>query len=241
MIYTTSPSAATNVPAPDLAAPPAPSLGTDCMIDARYAPLIGVTAILRLIGPTTICAIDPFRSGVSACWLDEGTRAAVSDWVERHNAAGRNIYFTLNEPVAGLAKKPAKTQIISLRGFAADNDAKNGRSLDEAFAAIGRVGVKPNLIIATGGGFQPVWKLPEPLSATEENIRRVEGIGKRIVRLTGSDTVQNVDRILRLPFTKNFPDKKKRDAGRVVCCSGLLLPQGGGSDGRTDIRVGCVE
>jgi hypothetical protein len=211
-------------------ATPTPPLGGHD-VDCRCAPLLAVTVILSHIGRTTLCAIHPEAGGLRGFWLDEATLPYAADWVERHNAAGRNIYFTLNEPAFGLAKKPAKTQIISLRGFAADNDAKNGRSLDEAFAAIGRAGIAPNMIIATGGGFQPVWKLPEPLPATEENIRRVEAVGKRIVRLTGSDAVQNVDRILRLPFTKNFPNKIKIQACRTVCLSGLVLPKSGVADG----------
>jgi hypothetical protein len=217
-----------------------PSLGGH-QLDVRYAPLLGATVILHFIGPTTLCAIHPDTPGLRGYWLDPSTLPHAVDWVERHNAAGRNIYFALNAPVAGLATKPSKSEIIDLRGVPADVDAKNGRSIDEAFDVIGQVGIDPTLIIATGGGFQPVWRLPEPLPATEDNVRRVEAAGKRIARLTGGDAVHDIGRILRLPFTKNFPNKKKRDAGRVVCCSGLLLPQGGGSHGRADIRMGSVE
>lgn len=219
---------------------PTPLLGGHSL-DTRWAPLLGVTVVLNRIGPATLCAIHPETGGLRGFWLDQSTLSDAADWVERHNAAGFNIYFTLNLPQSGLSKKPAKAEIIELRGLAADIDAKNGRSPEEAFAAIGRAGISPNLIIATGGGFQPVWKLPEPLAATTENVRQVEAIGKRIVQLTGSDAVQNIDRIFRLPFTYNFPNEIKRKAGRVVCFSGLLLPKSGGSDGWRDIGMGCLE
>jgi hypothetical protein len=179
--------------------------------------------VLEHIGPTTLCAIHPHVPGLLGCWLDDEKVTATAEWVERLNAEGYNIYFTLNLPNAGLTKKPSKREIVELRALAADIDAKNGRSLDEAFALIGRVKVPPNLVIATGGGFQPIWKFAEPLPATDENIRRVEALGRRIVRLTGSDPIQNIDRILRMPFTLNYPNAAKRAAGRVPCLSGLVL------------------
>jgi hypothetical protein len=81
----------------------------------------------------------------------------------------------------------------------------------------------PTMTIMTGGGFQPIWMFAASLPATAENLRRAEALGKRIAELTGGDPVQNVDRILRLPFTINRPDQKKRDAGRVTCPSGIVV------------------
>jgi hypothetical protein len=208
-----------------------PTLNANYTIDARDDPFLGVTAILGLIGPTTLCAINPFADGVLAYWLEQATCAAAAEWIERRTAAGENVYYVLNLPQQGLAKKPAKAEILELRGLAADIDAKNGRSLDDALAAIDRVGITPTLVVATGGGFQPIWMLRDPLPATEENSQRVEAIGARIMHLTRGDPIQNIDRILRLPFTRNFPNKTKIEAGRVVCCSGLLLPKYGVSDG----------
>jgi hypothetical protein len=212
-----------------MTAGPASPLAGGYDLDARYVPQLGVTVILNHIGPATLCAIHPQGGRVPGFWLDGSTSAAAAEWIEQFNTAGYNLYFTLNAPLPGLAKKPSKSKIVELRGIGADIDAKDGRSLDEAFAAIYRVGVSPNLIIATGGGFQPIWLLPEPLSATNENVHLVEATGARIVRVTGSDPVQNIDRILRIPFTTNFPNATKAAAGRVVCCSGLVVRRIGGS------------
>lgn len=201
-------------------------------IQAAFEPLRGLKLILDQLGPTTLCALEPDTGVSRGCWLDRENLDHTCKWVEKHNADGFNIYFTLNLPKPGLAKKPSKAEITALRGLPADIDAKHGRSLADAFALVGNVQARPNLIIATGGGFQPIWMFPERLPANAKNVGRVEAAGKRLVKVTGSDPIQNIDRILRMPFTMNFPNKKKIAAGRVVCPSGLVLPTTGGLDGQ---------
>lgn len=112
---------------------------------------------------------------------------------------------------------------MSLRTCYADIDTKNGRSMAGAFAAISTVKLPPDLVLLTGGGFQPLWLFKQPLPNTEVNASRVEALGAQIAELTGGDAVANVDRILRLPFTVNYPNQKKRSAGRVACLSGVVL------------------
>ena len=217
------------------------SLGGGYSINAGYDPLFGVTFIQNNVGNTTLCAIHPSTRMVRACWMQESNLANIAAWVDQYNTKGFNTYFTLNLPKPGLKKKPSKDEIAELRGVAGDNDAKAGRSLDEAFATIGRMGIPPSFITATGGGFQPIWMFSEPLPATDRNAQLVEAVGARIVQLMGSDPVQNIDRILRIPFTKNFPTATKAAAGRIVCCSGLVIPNIGENDGQTDIGMGNLE
>lgn len=103
----------------------------------------------------------------------------------------------------------------------ADLDAKGGRTLDQLRDALLLLPT-PSVIIASGGGYQPIWLLPEPIPATPEAIIHSETLSRRIAGLAGGDAVQSVDHILRMPFTLNFPDETKRAAGRTVCASGLL-------------------
>jgi hypothetical protein len=156
-------------------------------------------------------------------WLDMATFPNVADWAAQRNAAGANLYFTLNEPVTGLCKKAAKSDIRTLRGAAADIDAKQGRSLEEARMAIEIIPCRPSLIIMSGGGWQPLWLFDVPIQATPDAVSRAEAVGRKIAALTGGDAVQSVDHIFRLPFTINHPNRKKRAEGRTDCLSGILV------------------
>jgi hypothetical protein len=186
---------------------------------------MGCKLILNAIGATTLVAIQP-DGGIGAAWLDRMTLAATTDWAARLNGAGANLYFTLNEPLPGLCRKAAKAAIRMLRGIGADIDAKDGRSLEDAWMALGTVPHPPSLLIMSGGGWQPLWLFDVPIEVTPETVSQVEAVGRRIAALTGGDAVQNIDRIFRLPFTVNHPNKKKRAQGRTACLSGILL-QGG--------------
>ena len=75
----------------------------------------------------------------------------------------------------------------------------------------------------SGGGYQPIWLLDPPVPATPDAVQRAESITKETATLLGGDNIQNVDRLLRMPFTINYPNRKKRDGGRVPCQSGVLV------------------
>jgi hypothetical protein len=158
-----------------------------------------------------------------AVWLDAATLSNAASWAAHRNAAGANLYFTLNEPSPGLSRKPSKLDIRLLRGIGADIDAKNGRSIEDALGAIGVIARAPSLLIMSGGGWQPLWLFDAPVQATPDAVPRVETVGRKIAALAGGDAVQNIDRIFRLPFTINHPNKKKRAEGRTECLSGLLV------------------
>jgi Mesyanzhinovviridae DNA primase len=75
----------------------------------------------------------------------------------------------------------------------------------------------PTAIIFSGGGYQALWRLNDVLKVGEDqNIARVESLNKRrIAELGGDPSCFNVDRIMRLPGTVNFPNGRKRNKGRV--------------------------
>lgn len=186
-------------------------------------PALGCRLILGAIGPTTLVAIRPDSGMDGAAWLDAATLPNAASWVAHRNASGVNLYFTLNEPLTGLCKKAAKSDIHILRGIGADVDAKQGRSLEDARAAINVIPSRPSLIIMSGGGWQPLWLFEPAVQATPDSVSRVEAVGRKIATLTGGDAVQSVDHIFRLPFTVNHPNQKKRAEGRTACLSGVLV------------------
>ncbi len=176
-----------------------------------------------MLGPTTVVAIHPDSGGIKAKWLDPTTLTATTEWAERLNATGYNLYFCPNEPRRRTSKKPRKADIEGIRAVYADVDAKDGRTSEQAWGAILALPAPPSLTIMTGGGFQPVWLLKEPVPASAETALQAEAISGRIAELSLGDPVGNIDRILRVPFTLNFPTAKKRAAGRTPCPAGLVV------------------
>ena len=183
----------------------------------------GVEWILRELGSTTLVAIHPDSAAIRASWLDETCVGRATRWAAQLNGADFNIYFTANLPRHGLEKKPTKADIETVRCIFADLDAKDGRTMDACLEALTQLSKQPSFVIMSGGGYQPIWLLDQPIPATTEAVQRAESIARATATLLGGDSIQNVDRILRVPFTINYPNKKKRDGGRVPCPSGVLV------------------
>jgi hypothetical protein len=186
----------------------------------------GVRLVARLLGSSTLIAINPDTGVVKGFYMDCSNTAPAGEWAKRWNTDGYNIYYGSNRTRPDLSGKASKVDIDGLRLVAADVDAKNGRTLDQALADCRALPIQPSCIVMTGGGFQPIWVLPEVLPATDENTRRIEMLGKRIAEVAGGDAIQDIGRILRLPFTTNYPNAKKRADGRVPCLSGLVTGRG---------------
>ena len=142
----------------------------------------------------------------------------------------QNIYFSINAPVPRLNKKASERQIAELWAICCDIDPREG---EEYAAERHRLTVKmadklkamerpPTLIIDSGNGIQPVWEITRPIPASEEAVARFKSLGKACGESVGGDAVQNVDRIIRVPFTVNLPNKKKLKLGRPVSPAVLL-------------------
>jgi len=201
------------------------ALHRDYTLKVADNPEAGVRFVARAIGPTTLVAIHPDSNDPPrGCWMDEGSTDRAAQWAERYNRSGWNLYFTANLPRARTSNKPDKDAMEAVRCFYADIDAKDGRTLRDCELTLRALPLAPSLIIASGGGYQPIWLLDRPRSIADAGVREwAEGVGRRIMKVAGGDAVWNVDRILRVPFTTNYPNEKKRRAGRIVCCSGLAF------------------
>jgi putative DNA primase/helicase len=197
-------------------------------IDTAVDPARGVEFVLGHFGATTVVALHPDKGPKGGIWLDENTKDEVIRWIEERNRAGLNIYLHPNQPRYGLKKKANKGDIEFIRAVPSDIDCyKNGRTMSSGWAAITTLPRQPTVTIASGGGFHGYYVLQEALPATPEIVAQVEAIGERLAALTGGDPVQNVDRIMRMPFTQNYPNDSKRKAGRTVCASGVVSGEDG--------------
>ncbi len=139
-----------------------------------------------------------------------------------HNAAGRNIYWTVNEVRRGLHKKPTKRDIISGRFAHVDIDPpKDGGPFDKQaeLQRLERLPNPPSFVIDSGGGIQAFWYLAYWNRAS---LLQLERANRQIRDICGGDNCQNIDRVMRVPGTINWPDARKRERGRVPVLSTIL-------------------
>lgn len=145
-------------------------------------------------------------------------------WLENNKNA--NCYFTLNQS-AVIGRKPKAKEITKIVGFYVDIDPQNegtGDALYEERAEILRrlnnYDPAPSLIIDSGNGYQAIWLLEKPIPIGEEQgqITSTDAslINMALAEDLGGDSVQNIDRLLRLPGTANVPNPRKREKGRII-------------------------
>ena len=176
----------------------------------------------------TLVAIPAAGGAIAA--RSFGDFAAAVKWVEGQQNQGCNVYFEPNETQPGCAKKPTKGEIVAAVVRHADVDPRDGefpfaeerrRLLKLAAALAAAPDVAPTFIIDSGNGAQCLWvthREPNSAAVTE----RVESENAAIAAALGGDAVHNVDRLLRLPGTLNFPNATKLAKGRQVARAHVL-------------------
>lgn len=142
---------------------------------------------------------------------------AMARWVEEKNRDGYNIYFHVNNlNDACKDKKAKKRDISSVHAFHVDIDDPS----EDALARIEAFPIKPSVVLFSGGGYQVFWVLSNPLV----DLDKAEAINAGLAQELGGDNCQNVDRIMRVPETVNWPNAKKRKSGRVPA-KAYVLPE----------------
>jgi putative DNA primase/helicase len=151
-------------------------------------------------------------------------------WTETMQNNGCNIYFQPNETRADCGTKPSKEKIVAALCRFADIDPvdeefpyadERDRLARLAAHLIADPACAPTAIIDSGNGIQPLWAVTrEPLTA--EIITRTEAETRTIEASLGAGGTHNIDRLLRLPGTVNFPNAKKLKAGRGASRARLI-------------------
>lgn len=156
---------------------------------------------------------------LSGRYFGDDCDAAV-DWAIERNRQGKNLYWTVNRCHDGVGNKPSKPDIQKVRFAHVDIDPPKDGSDFEKASAIDRLegsSVPPSIIVDSGNGVQALWKLEEEVDDGE----KVEQVNKAIACKLAGDAAHNVDRLLRLPGTVNYPNSKKRMLGRVPVLASL--------------------
>jgi hypothetical protein len=151
----------------------------------------------------------------------------MSVWIEKMNT-DRNIYFSVNPTIEPMNKKPERTDISRMEYLHVDIDPRAGEDLAKEQERILQVfrdfKPVPTCLIFSGGGYQGFWKLSDPVSiggslALAEDAKRYN---QQLEILLGGDNCYNVDRIMRLPETMNWPNEKKKAKGREPALARLI-------------------
>ncbi len=174
------------------------------------------------IGQVHLVTIDPDgHHPVEGRDFGRHNDVALKFAVER-NLAGRNIYWSVNEVRPGLHKKPRKADIIGGRFAHVDIDPpKDGGPFDKVaeLAKLEKHPSRPTFVIDSGGGIQAFWYLAYWRRAS---LLQLELANQQIRDRCGGDNCQNIDRVMRVPGTINWPDRGKRERGRVPVVSTIL-------------------
>jgi hypothetical protein len=168
-------------------------------------------------GPWTVIADN--EGGRRSRWevrqFLPGQEAELTLWLEDNNGRN-NIYFVENLPLQGLRTSPTEAEIIGYLAVPLDVDLPVGiqeEDREEVLQRIRTIEPPPTAIVWSGGGYQGHWRFdgPQPMEIGP----RVREQTLALARAMGGDHIQNPNRLMRLPGTRNVLNAKKRAAGRV--------------------------
>ena len=175
--------------------------------------------LCRWAGETPICLVA-IKEGVKteAKIFGPGDIARLKGWIENFNRRGYGTYFTVNQVRDDLSdQKPKKSEIDSALGLHVDVDQLD----DSTFEKILRFVPNPTAMLNSGGGYQAFWRFDE----TVTDFEHVEALNKSIAKQLGGDACHNIDRLMRVPGTINWPNARKRKAGRKPVVARLLADE----------------
>lgn len=141
----------------------------------------------------------------------------------------RNLYFLPNAEF--LSGKRRKDNLSAARFLHVDLDCKDypGAEREQRNRILALLvddhvrpkGVPaPSAVWFTGGGYQAVWRLEEPT-----DISKAEELNTALLAaMQGGPGTHDVSRLLRLPWTMNWLNDKKREAGREPALAFHLEP-----------------
>ena len=172
---------------------------------------------LKPTGPWTLTAFCPEKSGNCTRTFTELKNARA--FIDKYNTSKEwNIHFTANRVSPEVVdKKPCATDITHLDYLHVDLDPRAGEEpateKERILKLLKAHDPSPTIIIDSGNGFNALWKLIDPQKITDPEKAKLHNL--HIEREMGGDSCSNVDRVLRLPGTINFPNaaKRKKRAG----------------------------
>lgn len=155
----------------------------------------------------------------------------VSQWITRSNEQ-RNIYFHVNPTIGDLSSKASKSDIAEVTHLHVDIDPQGKAPLAEERAhCLALITTErpnsipePTVVVDSGGGYQAFWRLEVaiPIGGHKTAWAEAERYNKQLEKLLEGDNCFNVDRLMRLPGTVNWPDSNKIKKGRVPAMAKMV-------------------
>jgi hypothetical protein len=190
------------------------------LIETPVAPAIDFLQHWEPNGLWVLTAIDPETKHIETRTFGPNSACDAEDWIEDRNRKNHwNLYFQVNRPRHTLRKKAEKGDIGEIVAAHVDIDLPGGRDAEEEARILKSLrGTKPppTVIVFSGGGYQAFWCIDPPIIANNISIPATEAHNAATARHLGGDHCHNIDRVMRLPGTVNFPDAKKLARGRVI-------------------------
>ena len=132
-----------------------------------------------------------------------------------------NLYYNANTATQNAPNdKIKKIDIESINAIWIDLDPDKSKNYNEERLRLSNLAkelndseLPPSYIVDSGNGIQCLWLLDEPLPY--ERYKDVEALMRGLNLKHGGDNTHNIDRLLRLPYTTNFPNEAKRKLGRT--------------------------
>jgi len=124
--------------------------------------------------------------------------------------SGTDIYFGVS--IRKTSENGKKENCLYLPALYIDIDVgKTGHnkpsffsSKAEAISHLTNINLNPSVIVDSGHGLHIYWLLNKPLLLDKDSIKDAERLMKHLELLCGGDSVKDVSRILRVPFTTNW-------------------------------------
>jgi len=180
-------------------------------------------------GPWVLTAIPPDRRAIHTRTFRQADAEALKAWIEEH--ASHNVYFHVNPVLHDLDCKAQREDVAALAWLHVDIDPRAGEDLAQEQERALRLLREPpgdvpppTAIVFSGGGYQGFWRLADPFPINGELARAEEAArwNRQLEVVFGADHCHNIDRIMRLPGTVNWPDARKRRRGRVPTLAQLV-------------------
>ena len=185
--------------------------------------------VFSVTQPVNLVSIDP--TGASPPRPQTFKRSgSAAKWMATEQAARRNLYYQ-DCGLSVINKRPKKNDVTIVLCAHVDaevqpKDTPSGPEFDRKRAALlhklRNWHLPPSVIIDSGNGYQAFWYLANPLKATDDVIRRIEAVNLYLRGEFGGDACQDVAHLLRVPYTRNFPNAVKIKLGRSECVSSIL-------------------
>ena len=200
-----------------------PAGGQEIEINANYSQLYhisetikGFLTRLRPQGLLNLVAIIPDEKPTGKTFEMPAEAKAATDWAADRNKEGMNVYFTVNPVKTRISGKPSKRDIAAAEYTHVDIDPsvtegyEVGRRLllENMVPELKGFEPSPALIVDSGNGLGAFWRIDGG------SIEQVEQINLQLIQRFGGDAgTHNIDRLMRLPGTRNYPTKKKLAKG----------------------------